>query len=549
MPDSDADNQDISKQLQALQQSYASELPGKIDEIERHWQSLLSTGWNEDTVAEIHRKSHSLAGSGTSFGFPDVSHSARQLEIELKKILEFGALPDDDQQKIIEQRIAQLRTSIGNNITNTVVSNEEAAAVDTDQHLVLVLDTRQHIGEELARELSKFDYHTEQITDTESLYTRLSQVKPVAVIVCTHEGETAPRFTDTINGLTIPASVIFVSDSDSFENRLAAVRAGSNAFLSENTDVGQLIDKIDQLNTSEKKEPYRVLVIDDSDALASHYALILEQAGMMSEIVTDPLTIDDKLSSFRPELLLVDMYMPEYNGVELAKVLRQHEAYVGIPIVFLSAETNIEKQIDAMKEGGDDFLTKPIHPDHLISSIANRIERYRVLRAMMENDSLTGLLNHTRIKQRLDIEIARADREKHSLTFAMLDLDNFKQVNDTYGHAVGDQVLKMLSRVLRQRLRRTDIIGRYGGEEFAIILPDSTLSASETLMNTVRKVFAKLPIHADSTTFSLTFSCGLAAYPEYDTAASISEAADQALYGAKSAGKNCVVTSHMEKDN
>ncbi len=286
-----------------------------------------------------------------------------------------------------------------------------------------------------------------------------------------------------------------------------------------------------------------MLIIDDSETLATQYAAILTDAGMIAEMVTDPVHITDMLSSFRPELMLVDMYMPGYSGVELAKVLRQHETYIGIPIVFLSAETDIDKQISAMRQGGDDFLTKPIHPDHLISSISNRIERYRVLRTMMENDSLTGLLNHTRIKQRLEIELSRSSREHHKLVFAMLDLDNFKQVNDTYGHAVGDQVLKLLSRVLKQRLRRTDIIGRYGGEEFAIILPDSDIPAAQALLNKVREVFSHLPVYTGKQTFNITFSCGIAAYPEYDTAAAISEAADKALYNAKSAGKNCVMVS------
>jgi CheY-like chemotaxis protein len=151
------------------------------------------------------------------------------------------------------------------------------------------------------------------------------------------------------------------------------------------------------------------------------------------------------------------------DGFELATVIRQQEEFVGISIVFLSAESNIGRQLFALRLGGDDFLIKPIEPDHLVSVVTSRVERSRVLRSFMVRDSLTGLLNHTAIKEQLEIQLARTRRLNGKLSFAMLDIDHFKTVNDTYGHSVGDRVLKSLSRLLQQRLRETDIVGRAGG--------------------------------------------------------------------------------------
>jgi len=206
--------------------------------------------------------------------------------------------------------------------------------------------------------------------------------------------------------------------------------------------------------------------------------------------------------------------------------------------------TDKDKQLEAMSLGGDDFLAKPIQPHHLITSVTSRVERYRKLRSYMTRDGLTGLFNHTTIKERLEQEISRAKRHEHTLSFAMLDLDWFKQVNDTFGHTAGDRVLRSLSRLLKQRLRRTDIIGRYGGEEFAIILPETSAETAYKVMDELRKGFANINQTSGISRFKTSFSCGVAEFPGFDNAADITEAADKALYLAKTNGRNCVEVTH-----
>ena len=137
--------------------------------------------------------------------------------------------------------------------------------------------------------------------------------------------------------------------------------------------------------------------------------------------------------------------MPNCSGLELAKVIRQQKAFISTPIVYLSGELDLEKQMEALSMGGDDFLIKPVQAEHLILTITSRAKRHRILRKMMSQDSLTGLLNHRRIKEQLHFQIETAKRTKSSLAYATLDIDFFKSVNDDYGHPVGDQVIKSLS--------------------------------------------------------------------------------------------------------
>jgi diguanylate cyclase (GGDEF)-like protein len=283
------------------------------------------------------------------------------------------------------------------------------------------------------------------------------------------------------------------------------------------------------------------MIVDDSIALTAYHAAVLEQAGMVVRAVNNPLNVIASLQEFAPDLILIDLYMPECNGTDLASVIRQLEAYVSIPIVFLSAESDLDKQLFAMGLGGDDFLTKPIQPQHLISSVTSRIRRSLLLRSFMVRDSLTGLLNHTAIKDQLDGEVAAAIRQKKPLSFAMIDIDHFKQVNDIYGHPVGDRVIKSLSRLLKQRLCASDLIGRYGGEEFAVVLVDADRMTAIKVLDTIRDDFSRLRHLADEKEFSVTFSCGIADVSHFPDGAKLSDAADKALYKAKHAGRNCVM--------
>jgi diguanylate cyclase (GGDEF)-like protein len=194
-----------------------------------------------------------------------------------------------------------------------------------------------------------------------------------------------------------------------------------------------------------------------------------------------------------------------------------------------------------MSLGGDDFLTKPIKPGHLVSSVSSRIQRSRMLRSFMVRDSLTGLLNHTAIKDQLEREVARAKRLKTPLAYAMIDIDLFKRVNDTYGHPVGDRVIKSLSRLLKQRLRETDVVGRYGGEEFAVIMSDTDGPAAMKVLDNIRDAFSRFSHLADGKEFSVTFSGGIADVALSGDAIKLGDFADRALYEAKHAGRNRLV--------
>src|SRR6476469_3367888 len=163
------------------------------------------------------------------------------------------------------------------------------------------------------------------------------------------------------------------------------------------------------------------------------------------------------------------MYMPRFNGVESTRVLRLINAYGSLPIVYLSGESDVGMQVEALRLGGDQFLIKPFNPVLLAAVVKTRIERFREPPRSTRLDGLTGLFHHTAAKSRLQTMVAKIPHHG-TLTVAMIDIDHFKSINDTYGHPVGDQVIRGLAWLLKGRLRSIDLIGRYGGEEFIIAL-------------------------------------------------------------------------------
>jgi diguanylate cyclase (GGDEF)-like protein len=237
----------------------------------------------------------------------------------------------------------------------------------------------------------------------------------------------------------------------------------------------------------------------------------------------------------------MDMYMPRCTGPELAGIIRQQEAFASIPIIFLSVERDLEKQIGAIRKGGDEFLEKPIKPEHLVSSVALRAERTRAIRFYMERDYLTGLYNHTTLSERLANEVLRARRAGEVISFAKIDIDRFGTVNERYGHLTGDRILRSLARLLQERLRRTDIVGRYGGEEFGAILPGADSRCAARLIDELRDSFGRLSHRFEEASFSLTLSAGIASYPDFVGPVDVIEAADRALRRAKAEGRNRVI--------
>lgn len=546
------EHKEFQDRMRALLAAFAQELPQRISEIESLW-GKLRVEWDIKALQEMHRSVHHLVSNGKTFGYPELSTEARALERMLKRIL-VEMIPVDDGlvNRILQQidalkRVSNEQTSV--QAKNASLAQDENAFLPDVQtsNLIFVVEADVEASQELALQLRYYGYEVEVFNHLDKFRVAI-QHKPHVIILMDIE---FPE--DEMGGILVmeqiqkelvrPIRVIFISTHDDMAYRLGAVRAGGVAYFTKPINSTELIDQLDLITASQIQDPFRVLIVDDSPTILEYHATILEQAGMLVRTVAEPMRLLNVLNDFNPDLILMDLYMPGCNGIELARIIRQIDGFLSTPIVYLSSENDFNTQAEAMSLCGDDFLVKPIDAAHLVSAVTMRATRTRFLRSLMIHDGLTGLLNHTAIKEELAREVIRSSRLNSPLSLAMVDIDFFKKVNDTYGHAAGDRVLKSLARLLKQRLRETDIVGRYGGEEFAVIMNDTDAASAAKVIDEIRTVFSRLLHLSHDKEFSVNFSCGIADLAHFSDAASLSEAADKALYQAKQRGRNKVVVN------
>jgi len=527
-------------QKEKLRQHFARRVTTQARVVLDTWQKI-----HEDRdKAAAHRSEFAAAADKLvryAQRFEMDSHArAGKTTLELINQWEPGTALDESLERKLQDAIETLSQST---LRRTDLNSSESPHQFRRTPVYIALANQEMAGR-LIRQLEFFGFRASAFANAEELTEACALHKPETILVDVNFGGSPNAGITTIERLQerhdTPIPIIFMSDEDgSIETRLQASRCGGEEFFYPAVDPGQLIEKIETYTHGNTVEPYKVLVLDDSRAQAKYMETVLKKAGMTAHIITDPMQIIYALEEFSPEIIILDMYMPGCTGMEIARVIRQQDRFHSVPIIYLSAEEDVSKQLHAMSLGGDDFLTKPIDPKHLIATIHNRGRRARSLLALMIRDSLTGLFNHTHTLHLLDQEIVRARQKNQPLCFAMIDIDYFKKVNDTFGHPIGDRVLRSLSMFLKQRLRKTDHIGRYGGEEFAIILPNTRPSDARNVLNEIRERFSELQQPAGDREFNVTFSCGIASWND-DTSQALCERADRALYSSKELGRNCV---------
>jgi diguanylate cyclase (GGDEF)-like protein len=257
-------------------------------------------------------------------------------------------------------------------------------------------------------------------------------------------------------------------------------------------------------------------------------------------------------SESSPGLAVVDWMMPKLDGVEVCRRVRQMRASSYTYILLLTTRNQTEDVITGLEAGADDYLTKPVQPSEMrarllvgerILDLQDRLLRAQAeLRQRADHDGLTGLWNRRVILDLLLRELSRAKRKKRPLSVVMVDLDHFKNINDRYGHQAGDEVLLEAARRMTTTLRAYDLIGRFGGEEFLVVLPGCDLKSAREAAERMRQSIESAPIATEEEEIPVTASFGLATHDAQDSVSTqaLIRAADDALYRAKRQGRNQV---------
>jgi two-component system cell cycle response regulator len=297
----------------------------------------------------------------------------------------------------------------------------------------------------------------------------------------------------------------------------------------------------------------KILMAEDDTTSRILYGATLRKLGYSVTAVENGQKAWETWKQGEYPLLISDWMMPDIDGVQLCKMIRAEPSLQYTYIILLTSLDSKGSYLEGMDGGADDFITKPFDEEQLAARlrVAERIlALHEKLHIQATHDHVTGVWNRAAVMGYLEAELGRAARQSTCMGVIMADLDHFKQVNDTYGHPVGDMVLQEAARRMQLALRPYDRIGRYGGEEFLITVPGCAMSAAITVAERIRSAISAGPVSSGSERIPLTVSLGVAIGGNQvdEDAGMLIAAADEALYRAKKAGRNRIEFSNRKCD-
>ena len=554
-----------------LEQRYKRNLPLNIENI---YDKILKISeykkLDEKSISDIRMDIHKLAGSAGTFGFFSVSNNLKILDKYLADFLSKDKKKHKKNRKLdfcyIKNTLLEIKKILSSSISGeeTKFSNTSSPLVSQSamwflkkipeswNRKIVVCDyeNRKYLAD-IRDKLPYFGYEINFFEEIEAAKEKIFKEDIHLIVLDTElvqKNENIVEWLRRVKEKQNSFKIFFVSANNDFKTRLFAIRNGGDAFFESSAEVAKLAHKIEYFADTRKSQPDHILIVDDDIDTLSYYAQLFQQKGMVTSVTTDPFAVFNLIIESTPDLIFIDMLMPSCNGIELAAMIRQHDEFLPIPIIIYSAFDKPVSVDFELSFSGYEFVSKFADDDTLISIAINRIDRSRNLRYFMERDSLTGLLNHSNICDSFQREFVRAIRTNLPLSYIIIDIDNFKSINDKYGHFVGDTVLKSLAYILLERLRVTDVVGRYGGEEFVVIMSNTKAQSAKKVMDAIRENFSQIAHNAFGKDFNVTFSCGIAGFPEFHVTKTIFDNADKALYMAKRGGKNKVVIYQEEAE-
>lgn len=534
--------------LEHLRRDYLRDAPARFDHLETVIEGLRRNPADSNAFRELRRILHNFAGSGATFGFPEMSRLSAQIEEECDALLREGVPSPDDVERWHTFSLA-MRTEVsrpGTGSRTSVAAGRAPAEQPTD---ILVVDDDENICRFLETAFAR--EHAAVRTASTCTEARRALVESLPDAMLVDAGLPDGSGYDLIDhARDLPGAdamaVIMISARTGLLDKVEAIRCGADAFFEKPIDEAALASKLEFLLRRWWTAPFRILSVEDDPTYAAYLSALLSSAGYEVQTCMDPHLFETALMTFKPDLVLMDILLPEVTGYDLARFVRQKDLYATLPVLFLTTQRHAQARLNTMAAGGDDYLLKSDPSNLVLATVAARLERARLFNSLLERDGLTRLLTHTALITRASAVVALHMRHpERPAALTMLDVDHFKDVNDRYGHPVGDRVLAALAALLRRRLRQSDIIGRYGGEEFAVVMQEIDGAEAVRLASRLLEEFAAMAHAApDGTTFRVTISAGVAGLEgtRKDMRRWFAEA-DKALYAAKAAGRNRVVAA------
>ena len=503
-----------------------------VEPIELAVAALREVALDEPTRAAAQSAAHRLAGSAGTFGFHRASELARDLE----------AFFDEENS---EGRAASGAAGrAGQDVTALRHELEAAGAAlpsagEDARVRVLVVHPDPAFQDRLGTAPSARSIRRDRAGDVTAARARLAATPPDVVLMdMSLADQDGLALLSDVAALVPRVPVILLTGAEGFADRVEASRSGASSFLPGTLRPARIVEAVLAAAERRRHPAGRLLAVDDDPAMLVALEALFREHALLLTTLSDPLRFWDVLEETAPDLLLLDLEMPGVNGLELCRLVRADPRWETLPVLVLTAHADVATLERVFSAGADDFVTKPVVGPELMGRVINRLDRVRLYRQMAETDPLTGLANRRKFETDVRRLKAMATRYDQPLSFALLDLDRFKAVNDLHGHATGDAVLQRLAEVLSSAFRAEDVVARWGGEEIALAMygmgrDDGVARVAAALEGFREQTFPT----ADGAPLRVTFSAGVAQFgPDGDDLHELYRHADAVLYEAKAAG-------------
>jgi diguanylate cyclase (GGDEF)-like protein len=540
--------------FERIREIYVESFPEKIQQLRQCWAALNAEEKYHEPLAQLRMEVHKIAGSSGSHEFNDIHALAKNTETKIVEVLDEKSSWDKDNQGIgnsVQQLVDLLESELLNfNFSGDGEDNIPRLAALQLSHRELVIFIISHRSVELSllSNLLETRGFTVIAFSTMERAQAMSQTVPPSIVVLdlgdANQIKLNKNTKEAFQSVdSQPPAFVVISRRDDVDTRKMAAQFEAEAFFATPINAHNFSSTMDVVLESRGSNGCRVLLIDKQQQRIAYIekALLSENISCRTIGVID--NIVDELVNFKPDLILIAYDKDDTYWRDGARIIRLHESHFNMPIVFLLEEDCQQAKLEALRAGADDCIHGHELKDEQFQILKQRILRFRRANHLIIMDSLTGALNRDAFLERANEEISLAVRRKESICVAMIDVDHFKQINDENGHVVGDYVLRHISDYLNNRLRRSDVVGRYAGDEFLVLLPDTDLDSAYLVLDMIRKNLVAHNIKVNNADVRVSISLGLiAARPTepLDIETLIVDA-DKKLYEAKVAGRNMLM--------
>jgi diguanylate cyclase (GGDEF)-like protein len=498
----------------SLWQQFRETVERRVAILEQAVNLLLQDQLNDELWQQAEQTAHKLAGSLGMFGADEGSRLAQEIEplFEMKRSL------NAKQKQHLAQLVTMLREELQHMNAEQLSEQVLQDNLKNESLWLLIVSSNQGFADQLAAEAPGWGLRSQHIANPVTARAQICEERPD--IVCLDM--TSVRSPDNylmllaeLGAYTPPVPVVVLTAQDNLLDRVKVTRLGGHRVLQQPLTTAQVLEAANQVLQQTHPTQAMVMVVDDDRQVLTALQRLLLPWGLHVSTLEDPLEFLETLEATRPDLLILDVEMPQVNGIELCRVVRNDPRWNGLPILFLTAHTDADTMHQVFAAGADDYVAKPIVGPELVTRIFNRLERSRLLRNLAETDALTGIANRYKSTQAITQFLQWCNHCQQPFCFALIELNNLKQINQQYGHAAGDAVLARLGELLRQMFHNEDVIGRWGGAEFIVAMARTTktegIQRLVNLQNNLHRFEIKV---ANGASFQANFSAGVVQHPQ-----------------------------------